>query len=80
MVDGHDISALVAAFGEAADEGPPTVLLAKTFKGAAFLYGKSSGLAREAAQEGRRNPKALDELTGQLKPSSTRLQIKLPTA
>ena len=39
VVDGHDIGALVAAFGEAArTKGRPTVLLAKTFKGADFFH------------------------------------------
>ncbi|HMU31483.1 MAG TPA: transketolase, partial [Nitrospira sp.] len=82
VVDGHDISALVAAFGEAAKtKGKPTVLLAKTFKGRGISFMENHpDWHGKPLKKGEETQKALDELTGQLKPSSTRLQISLPTA
>ena len=49
VVDGHDLSALLKAFDEAArTKGRPTVLLAQTFKGQRyFVHRKQGRLARQ---------------------------------
>ena len=82
VVDGHDIGALVAAFEEAArTKGRPTVLLAKTYKGRGISFMENHpDWHGKPLKKGEETQKALDELTRQLKPSSTQLQIKLPTA
>ncbi|MCC6968528.1 MAG: transketolase [Nitrospira sp.] len=82
VVDGHDIRALVAAFAEAAQtKGQPTVLLAKTFKGRGVSFIENHpDWHGKPLKKGEETQKALDELTGQLKPSSTQLQIPLPNA
>ena len=82
VVDGHDIRALVAAFAEAAKtKGQPTVLLAKTFKGRGIAFMENHpDWHGKPLKKGEETQKALDELTGQLKPSSTQLQIPLPNA
>ena len=56
VIDGHDLDAILKVFEEARDTtGRPTMILAKTFKGhgVSFLEGQG-GLARQAAEEGRR--------------------------
>ncbi len=82
VVDGHDIGALVAAFGEAAKtKGQPTVLLAKTFKGRGISFMENHpDWHGKPLKKGEETQKALDELTRQLKPSSVQPQISLPTA
>lgn len=82
VVDGHDIGALVAAFAEAArTKGRPTVLLAKTFKGRGISFMENHpDWHGKPLKKGDETQKALDELTRQLKPSSTQLQMSLPTA
>lgn len=82
VVDGHDVGALVAAFAEAArTKGRPTVLLAKTFKGRGISFMENHpDWHGKPLKKGEETQKALDELTRQLKPSSTELQIPMPTA
>ena len=82
VVDGHDVGALVAAFAEAArTKGRPTVLLAKTFKGRGISFMENHpDWHGKPLKKGEETQKALDELTRQLKPSSTELQIPVPTA
>ncbi|MDR4472924.1 MAG: hypothetical protein MRJ92_09890 [Nitrospira sp.] len=68
-VDGHDIGALLAAFrrGGGANQRPPTVLLAKTFKGRAFLFEEQLIFdGTETAEEAAKKPRSVDELTRQL--------------
>lgn len=81
VVDGHDITALLDAFSEAAHtKGKPTVLLARTLKGKGIpsvedrpdWHGKP--LKKDEAQ------KALAELERQLKPVSAQPSIKRPQA
>jgi transketolase len=82
VVDGHDLTALLAAFDEAGKrKEQPTVLLAKTYKGRGISFiedhptwhGKPLG-------KGEETQKALDELTRQLKPNGTPLHIRKPAA
>ena len=82
VVDGHHIGALVAAFEEAArTKGRPTVLLAKTYKGRGISFMENHpDWHGKPLKKGEETQKAVDELTRQLKPSSTQLQIKSPTA
>ncbi|HNA26881.1 MAG: transketolase [Nitrospira sp.] len=82
VVDGHDIGALVAAFGEAArTKGRPTVLLAKTFKGRGISFIENHpDWHGKPLKKGEETQKALDELARQLKPSSIQPQISLPNA
>ncbi len=78
VVDGHDISALLAAFDTAAGtKGKPTVLLAKTFKGKgiSFMENHPSWHGKPVAK-GEETQKAIDELTKQLKSSSTAISFK----
>lgn len=82
IVDGHDLSALLAAFGDAAaTKGTPTILLAKTYKGrgVSFMENHPSWHGKPLAK-GEETQKALAELTQQLKPNGTPPQIKKPTA
>lgn len=80
VVDGHDISALLAAFGEAARmKGTPTVLLAKTFKGRGIsLMENHPDWHGKPLKKGEETQKAIDELTAQLKPSQTQTPIRRP--
>jgi transketolase len=81
VVDGHDLSALLAAFDTAAaTKGKPTVLLAKTFKGKgiSFMENHPSWHGKPIAK-GEETQKAIDELTKQLKPSSTVIAFKKPS-
>ena len=72
VVDGHDLSAVLAAFDTAAaTKGKPTVLLAKTFKGKGISFMENHpGWHGKPAAKGEETQKAIDELTKQLKPSS----------
>jgi transketolase len=81
VVDGHDLSALLAAFDTAAGtKGKPTVLLAKTFKGKGISFMENhTGWHGKPVAKGEETQKAIDELTKQLKPSSTAISIKKPS-
>lgn len=82
VVDGHDIGALLAAFGEAArTKGRPTVLLAKTFKGRGISFMENHPEWHgKPLKKGEETQKALDELARQLKSVSVEPQIKAPSA
>lgn len=81
VVDGHDLSALLAAFDTAAGtKGKPTVLLAKTFKGKGISFMENlPGWHGKPVAKGEEAQKAIDELTKQLKPSSTAISVKRPS-
>jgi transketolase len=81
VVDGHDLSALLAAFDTAAGtKGKPTVLLAKTFKGKGISFMENHpSWHGKPVPKGEETQKAIDELTKQLKPSSTAISIKKPS-
>jgi transketolase len=81
VVDGHDLSALLAAFDTAAGtKGKPTVLLAKTFKGKGISFMENhTGWHGKPVAKGEEAQKAIDELTKQLKPSSTAISVKTPS-
>jgi transketolase len=80
VVDGHDLTALVAAFDEAArTKGKPSVLLAKTFKGRGISFVEDHpDWHGKALRKGEESQKAIDELTKQLKPNGAQPQIKKP--
>ena len=81
VVDGHDLSALLAAFDTAAHtKGKPTVLLAKTFKGKgiSFMENHPNWHGKPVAK-GEETQKAIDELTKQMKPSNAALPSKKPS-
>ena len=82
VVDGHDLSALLAAFDTAAGtKGKPTVLLAKTFKGKGISFMENHpGWHGKPVAKGEETQKAIDELTKQLKPNSTAISLKKPSA
>ena len=82
VIDGHDLSAIVAAFGEAArTKGKPTVLLAKTFKGRGISFMENHpSWHGKPVPKGEETQKAIDELTKQLKPSTTALTIQKPSS
>jgi transketolase len=81
VVDGHDLSAVLAAFDIAAGtKGKPTVLLAKTFKGKGISFMEDqSGWHGKPIARGEETQKAIDELTKQLRPSSTAISLKKPS-
>lgn len=81
VVDGHDLSAVLAAFDAAAStKGKPTVLLAKTFKGKgiSFMENHPNWHGKPVAK-GEETQKAIDELTKQLKPSSRAISLSKPS-
>ncbi len=82
VVDGHDLSALLAAFDTAAAiKGKPTVLLAKTFKGKGISFMENHpGWHGKATAKGEETQKAIDELTKQLNSSSGAISVKKPSA
>lgn len=82
VVDGHDLSALLAAFDEASRvKGNPTVLLAKTLKGRGISFMENQpNWHGKPVPKGEETQKALDELTKQLKPGGASLHIKKPAA
>jgi transketolase len=82
VVDGHDLSALLAAFDEASRvKGKPTALLAKTFKGRGISFMENHpNWHGKPVPKGEETQKAIDELTKQLKPSSVTVHVKKPTA
>lgn len=79
VVDGHDVSALIDAFNQAANTpGKPTAILAQTFKGKGFpdiedklnWHGKAMGDRAESI---------IAHLTSLLRTSSTQLKPEPPT-
>ncbi len=82
VVDGHDLTALVGAFDEAArTKGKPSVLLAKTFKGRGISFVEDHpDWHGKALKKGEESQKAIDELTKQLTPDGAQPQIKQPSA
>ncbi|MBL8052215.1 MAG: transketolase, partial [Nitrospira sp.] len=82
VVDGHDLSAILKAFTEAAQtKGRPTVLLAKTYKGKgiSFIENKADWHGKPL-KKGEETQKAIDELTKQLRPNGAVIQIPKPSA
>lgn len=81
-VDGHDISALLDAFEEAArTKGKPTVVLARTFKGKGVSFIENSpDWHGKPLKKGEESQRALEELTAQLQPNGTELAIRKPPA
>ena len=80
VVDGHDLSALLTSFDEAArTKDKPTVILAKTFKGrgVSFMEDHPSWHGKPVPQ-GAETQKAIEELTRQLKPNGVPLTIQKP--
>ena len=82
VVDGHQISELLAAFEEAArTKGRPTVLLARTFKGKGISFvADHLDWHGKPLKKGGEMEKALDELKRQLKPDAAEPTIKKPSA
>lgn len=82
VVDGHDLSALLAAFDEAArTKGRPAVLLAKTFKGRGVSFMENHPAWHgKPIPNGEETQKAIDELTKQLKPGRDALTVQKPTS
>lgn len=81
VVDGHDLTAVLAAFDEAArTKGRPTVLLAKTYKGKgiSFIENKADWHGKPL-KKGEETQKAIDELTKQLRPNGAAVQITKPS-
>lgn len=82
VVNGHDLSALLKAFDEAARaKGRPTVLLAQTYKGKgiSFMEDKADWHGKPL-KKGEETQKAIDELTKQLSPNGAVVQIQKPSA
>lgn len=80
IVDGHDLSALLEAFKEAAStQGRPAVVLAKTFKGrgVSFLEDQPNWHGKPLPP-GDTVQKALDELRGQLDGGGQEPEIRKP--
>lgn len=82
IVDGHDLSALLAAFDTAANtKGKPTVLLAKTFKGKGISFMENHpSWHGKPIPKGEETQKAIAELNQQLKQSSISVAIKTPAS
>lgn len=82
VVDGHNLSALLAAFEEAAHTaGKPTVLLAKTFKGRGVSFMEDSpSWHGKPIPKGQELDKALAELSAQRQPASDTITIQQPVA
>jgi transketolase len=79
-VDGHDISALLAAFDEAAfTQGRPTVLLARTLKGkgVSFIEDRPDWHGKPL-KKGEESQKAIEELTRHLRQDVSPLEIRRP--
>jgi transketolase len=81
VVDGHDLSALLEAFDTAdGTKGKPTVLLAKTLKGKGISFMENHpGWHGKAVPKGEEIQKAIDELTKQLRPSTTAISLRKPS-
>ncbi|MFZ3012981.1 MAG: transketolase, partial [Nitrospira sp.] len=82
VVNGHDLSALLKAFDEAArTTGRPTVLLAQTFKGKGISFMEDrADWHGKPLKKGEETQKAIDELTKQLSPNGAAVQIHTPSA
>ncbi|TKB89416.1 MAG: transketolase [Nitrospira sp.] len=82
VVNGHDLSALLRAFDEAArTKGRPTVLLAQTFKGKGIsVMEDRADWHGKPLKKGEETQKAIDELTKQLSPNGAAVQIHTPSA
>lgn len=82
VVNGHDLSALLKAFDEAArTKGRPTVLLAQTFKGKGISFMEDrADWHGKPLKKGEETQKAIDELTKQLSPNGAAVQIHTPSA
>jgi transketolase len=81
VVDGHDLSAVLGAFEEAArTKHKPTVLLARTFKGKgiSFIEDHPNWHGKPIPQGDMQ--KAIDELTRQLQPNGTAPVIRRPSS
>ncbi|MFQ5992562.1 MAG: transketolase, partial [Nitrospiraceae bacterium] len=80
VVDGHDISALLAAFDEAAfTKSKPTVVLARTIKGKGISFIEDRpGWHGKALKKGDEAQKAIDELTRQRRQASDKSVIQRP--
>jgi transketolase len=82
VVDGHDVSALRAAFERArSTKGKPTVVLAETMKGKGLeaIAGKD-GWHGKALKKGEETNKAIAELESQLVPGDVPFSIDRPAA
>lgn len=81
VVDGHNHAALLKAFAAAAKtKGRPTVLLAKTFKGKGISFAENKAdWHGKALKKGEESQKAIDELTRQIKPTTTVATFKIPS-
>lgn len=80
VVDGHDINALLAAYGEARrTKGRPTMILARTIKGkgVSFLEDRNGWHGRPL-KKGTELQAALTELEAQLVPATETPRIPLP--
>ncbi|THJ16353.1 MAG: transketolase [Nitrospira sp. CG24B] len=82
VVNGHDLSALLRAFDEAArTTGRPTVLLAQTYKGKGISFMEDrADWHGKPLKKGEETQKAIDELTKQLSPNGAAVQIHTPSA
>ncbi len=82
VIDGHDLTAILKAFDEAArTKGRPTVLLARTYKGKGISFIEDKGdWHGKPLKRGEETQKALDELTKQLSPNGDVIQIPKPSA
>ncbi|HKC92892.1 MAG TPA: transketolase [Nitrospira sp.] len=81
IVDGHDLSAILSAFQEAArTKHTPTVLLAKTLKGKGISFVEDQpNWHGKPLPQGAETQKAIDELSRQLKPNGTAPKIPRPS-
>ena len=81
IVDGHDLSAILSAFQEAArTKHTPTVLLAKTLKGKGISFVEDQpNWHGKPLPQGAETQKAIDELSRQLKPNGTVPKIPRPS-
>ncbi|MEK9140214.1 MAG: transketolase, partial [Nitrospirota bacterium] len=82
VVNGHDLSALLKAFDEAArTTGRPTVLLAQTYKGKGISFMEDrADWHGKPLKKGEETQRAIDELTQQLRPNGAAVQIQKPSA
>ena len=82
VVNGHDLSAILKAFDEAArTTGRPTVLLARTYKGKGISFMEDrADWHGKPLKKGEETQKAIDELTKQLSPNGAAVQIHTPSA
>src|SRR5262245_26072579 len=80
VLDGHDLSAILAAFDEAAfTKGKPTVLLARTLKGKGISFVEDRpDWHGKPLKKGDEMQKAIDELTRQLNQSADEPEIPRP--